>query len=61
MEQTVSSGLNDTCETETQATFRSHEYILCQINTNATKLVHSGLLLSRDWWLTLPVWHFDAV
>jgi hypothetical protein len=30
-------------------------------DTNPTKLVHSGLLLSIDWWITFPVWHLDAV
>ena len=35
------------------------KYVLCQINPYANKL-HGGPLLLCDWWITLPVWHFDA-
>ena len=35
------------------------KHVLCQINPNSNKL-HGGLLLSVDWWTTLPVWHLDA-
>ena len=38
MEQPVSSGHYLSCETETHATFRSHEYFLCQINANCCNL-----------------------
>jgi hypothetical protein len=36
------------------------EDVLCQIYPDANKL-HGGLLLPIDWWVTLPVWHIDAV
>ena len=35
------------------------ENVLCQIHSNANNL-HLGLLLSGDWWTTLPVWLLDA-
>jgi len=35
------------------------KYVLCQINPDANKL-HGGPFLLFDWWIPLPVWHFDA-
>lgn len=47
MEQPVSSGYISSCETETHATCRSHENILCDIKPNRCNLVHGGWLLSK--------------
>ena len=43
MEQPVSSRI-DFCETETQATFRSHDRLLFQIDANSRNQVHDDLL-----------------
>ena len=60
MEQPVSSGHHSSCETETQATCRSHKNVLCQINGHSCS-IHGGLLLVA---LTLTPndasWHDDA-
>ena len=57
MEQPVSSGQPCSCETESQATFRSHKHVLGQIDSDADNL-HGGLLLPVNWLLETPVWHF---
>ena len=51
MEQPVSSRITS-CKTETQATFRSHEDMLCQVNANCRNL-HGGRS-SRFGWLNTP-------
>jgi len=43
MEQPVSSGHTFSCETETQATCRSHKAVFAQIDTNERYVVHDGL------------------
>ena len=48
MEQPVSSGHNSSCETETQATFRSHEHTLCQIDASSRNL-HGGRPFRFKW------------
>ena len=60
MEQPVSSGRSSSCETETQATCRSHEHALCQINADRRNL-HDGCPPRFKWSMTLPLWHIDAV
>src|SRR6267142_723066 len=54
MEQPVSSGEKPSCETETQATFRSHKNTFCQIDCQNRNLVHGlGLLYQLSWFNTL--------
>jgi len=60
MEQPVSSGRSSSCETETQATCRSHEHALCQIDADRRNL-HDGCPPRFKWSMTLPLWHIDAV
>jgi hypothetical protein len=42
MEQPVSSGNISSCETETHATFRSHEDVLCDIKADRDNLRHGS-------------------
>jgi hypothetical protein len=59
MEQPVSSGNISSCETETHATCRSHENILCQINPVHRSLYPPSSLFCGLHHVTLA--HCDAV
>jgi hypothetical protein len=48
MEQPVSSGNTSSCETETHATFRSHEHMLGEIETNSRDMHWSGSLSGAE-------------
>ena len=55
MEQPVSSGDISSCETETHATCRSHEDVLCDIKADGGNLWHDEWLLSGS--STCLSWH----
>jgi hypothetical protein len=55
MEQPVSSGHTFSCETETQATCRSHDGVLRQIDANTSNPVHD-FLYERVPFATVFVW-----
>src|SRR5476649_848903 len=56
MEQPVSSGHTFSCETETQATCRSHKAVFAQIDTNVRYVVHDRLQFGMNTAsLTYPV------
>lgn len=59
MEQPVSSGRTFSFETETQATCRSHENVLCNVQS-VCRSIHLGppFLSGR---VETPLWHIDAV
>jgi len=61
MEQPVSSGQTSSCETETQATFRSHKDVFGDVDSNWHKLHGGPSGLAVKILMILHPEHFDAV